>query len=69
MQLRAYPMLSTRSRRAIVNGKKSFDRFYHYNPRGNLLTRFGRELGMSKEQAYALLMQEREHLLKIAVSS
>jgi len=63
MELRAYFLLSTRSRRAIVKTKGRFGRSYQYSPRGNLLDRLSRELGASREQVYSLLMQEREYLL------
>ena len=64
MQLRAYPRLSTRSRRAIAKTKGRFGRVYNYSPRGTLLIRLSRELGMSREAVYSLLMQEREYILK-----
>lgn len=64
MELKAYYRLSTRSRRAIAKTKGRFGRPYHYSPRGNLLTRLSRELGMSREAVYSLLMREREYILK-----
>ena len=64
MQLRAYYLLSTRSRRAIVKTKGRFGRAYHYSPRGTLLNRLSRELGLSISEFYSLLMQERDHILK-----
>lgn len=64
MELRAYYLLSTRSRRAIVKTKSNFGKTYNYSPRGTLLERLSRELGMSKEKVYSLLMKEREILLK-----
>jgi hypothetical protein len=64
MQLRAYYLLSTRSRRAIVKTKGRFGRAYHYSPRGTLLNRLSRELGLSISEVYSLLMQERDHILK-----
>lgn len=64
MELRAYQLLSTRSKRAICRNKKTFGRSYQYSPKGTLLTRLSRELGISTEKAYELLMQEREFLLK-----
>jgi hypothetical protein len=63
MQLRAYYLLSTRSRRAIAKTKGRFGRPYHYSPRGTLLTRLSREFGMSRDAVYSLLMKEREFLL------
>ena len=63
MDLRAYYLLSTRSRRAIVKTKGRFGNPYHYSPRGTLLARLSRELGLSREAVYSLLMKEREILL------
>jgi hypothetical protein len=65
MELRAYYLLSTRSRRAIAKTKGRFGRTYNYSPRGTLLMRLSRELGMSRESVYSLLMQEREYILKL----
>ena len=64
MELKAYYRLSTRSRRAIAKTKGRFGNPYHYSPRGNLLIRLSRELGMSRDAVYSLLMQEREYILK-----
>lgn len=64
VELRAYYLLSTRSRRAIAKTKGRFGQPYHYSPRGTLLNRLSRELGMNREQVYGLLMQERDHILK-----
>lgn len=64
MELKAYHRLSTRSRRAIAKTKGRFGNPYHYSPRGNLLMRLSRELGMSRDAVYSLLMQEREYILK-----
>ena len=64
MELRAYYLLSTRSRRAIVKTKGRFGHAYHYSPRGTLLNRLSRELGLSISEVYSLLMQERDHILK-----
>lgn len=63
MELRAYPRLSTRSRRAIVKTKGRFGRSYQYSPRWRLLDRLSRELGTTISGAYSQLMQEREYLL------
>jgi len=63
MQLKAYPLLSTRSRRAIRREKTNFGKPYQYIPKGRLLVRLSRELGIEKEAVYNLLMQERAYLL------
>jgi len=64
MQIKAYFLLSTCSRRALKRRKTHFGQPYQYVPRGPLLMRLSRELGMSKEGVYNQLMQEREYLLK-----
>lgn len=63
MVLRAYPKLSTRSKRAISRKKTVFGESYQYSPRANLLERLGKVLGLSKSATYSLLMEEREYLL------
>ena len=64
MDLRAYYLLSTRSRRAIAKTKCRIGNPYQYTPRRTLLARLSRELGLSREAVYSLLMKEREHILK-----
>ena len=64
MLLKVYPRIGTRSRRAIVRIKTRFGRSYQYSPRGSLITRLAKELGMSREAVYTQIMQEREYLLK-----
>jgi hypothetical protein len=64
MDLIAYHRLSTCSKRAISRRKTRFGRPYVYVPRGRLLTRLSKELGMSKSAIYNLLMEERDYLLK-----
>jgi len=64
MNLLLYPLLSTRSRRALLKTKNRGQRDYVYNPRGNLLERLATETGLSKAQVYDQLLQEREYLIK-----
>lgn len=64
-ELRLYPLLCTRSRRAIKRRKKGFGRPYTYNPRGDLIFRLARETGMTYAAVYDQLMKEREELLRI----
>lgn len=64
MDLIAYFRLSTCSKRAISRKKTRFGRPYQYVPRGRLLIRLSRELGMTKEAVYQQLMRERAYLLK-----
>lgn len=62
MDLELYQKLSTCSRRAIK--RKSWrGRPYTYKPRGPLLARLSREKGMSVQEIYRLLLEEREFLL------
>jgi hypothetical protein len=64
MQLRAYPLMSTRSKRAISRKVGRFGRPTKYSPRLQLILKVATKLGISKSSAYALLMQEREYFLK-----
>jgi hypothetical protein len=64
MILICYPKLSTRSRRAICKDKARWGKPYHYSPRGTLLQRLSRELGMSIQEVYQQLQKERAFLLK-----
>lgn len=63
-QLRLYFQLSTCSRRAIQKETSRFGNRYIYNPRGTLLSRLARENGMTSEEVYRQLLQEREILLR-----
>lgn len=65
-ELILYPQLSTRSRRAILKTKKSFGHPYRYQPRGDLLERLARTNGMTKDQVYMQLLEERQTLLRLA---
>jgi hypothetical protein len=65
MLLKAYPLLCVRSRRALTRTKRSFGKTYYYIPRGALLERISKQLAISKEAAYSLLMQEREYLISL----
>jgi hypothetical protein len=64
MEILLYPRLSTRSRRALLKTKKQFGKQYHYSPRGDLLKRLSQETGMSIEQVYRQLHEERAYLLR-----
>lgn len=64
MDLICYPLLGTRSRRALKREKTNFGHRYHYNPRGNLLSRLAQDLGMTTDAVHAQLMKERAYLIK-----
>lgn len=59
-----YPMLSTRSRRAISRLKRRNGMPYYYRPRFPLLRRLSRETGWTIDQVYIRLMQEREIIIR-----
>jgi len=65
MLLKAYPTLSTCSRRALVRTKTHFGKFYSYVPRGRLLERLAKKFSITKEAAFNLLMTEREYLINL----
>ena len=64
MRLKYYPLLKTKSRRAIKRvtwrGKP-----YNYSPRGDLLTRLALQTGEDPEKVYEGLMEERAFFVKI----
>lgn len=64
MNLILFPLLCTRSRRAIRrNIKGSYGKPYVYNPRGDLIENLANKTGMSKERVYEQLMRERRYLI------
>lgn len=63
MDLLVYPLLSTRSRRAITKRKKRYGRDYEYRPRITLVNRLVEELGLSHEQVLDQISAERRYLL------
>lgn len=64
MNLLIWPKLSTRSRRALLKRVRGYGRPHNYTPKGHLLERLSRELGISKEEVLAQMWKEREYLLK-----
>lgn len=64
MNLILFPLLSTRSQRAILREKKRYGHPYKYNPRGDLLERLSEQTGMTKEECYSQLVKERKFLLR-----
>ncbi len=64
MEIRLYPRLSTRSKRALVRRNGRFGRPYFYQPRPALLQRLSTETGLSTEECWRILLEEREFLLK-----
>jgi hypothetical protein len=64
MELICYPLLSTRSRRALQKRKGRWGHRYQYVPRANLIDRLARELNLPVEQVHEQLQRERNFLLK-----
>lgn len=63
MELKLYPMLNLRSKRAILKTKKQFGNPYSYNPRMSLLKRLASETGMDEQQVRDQLLKERAWLI------
>jgi hypothetical protein len=64
MELKAYSLLGTCSRRAITRKRGKYGHLSHYVPRNSLLVRISWTLKISVSEAYSLLMSEREYLLR-----
>lgn len=65
MELKIYPRLSTRSKRAILRTKTHWGKPYEYRPRIDLIKRLSRELNMPLSEIYNQILQEREFLTKL----
>lgn len=69
MELQLYPLLSTRSRRALTRRHHRGSRMHSstepavYTPRGHLIARLSRETGMSEKAVIKQLFAKREYLL------
>lgn len=59
-----YPLLSTRSKRAIRRKKKKWGHPYYYRPKDILIQRLADDLKWTKAMVREQLEQEREFLLK-----
>ena len=64
MKLIITPLLSTRSKTAMLREKDKNGHRYDYEPRERLLTRLAQQLGMSRKTVYTRLMKEREYLMQ-----
>lgn len=70
MELKLYPLLSTRSKRALVrryyrqSKKHRVGQPMCYNPRRKLIERLVRQSGMTEAQVIEQLFKEREYLLQ-----
>jgi len=68
MDLKLYPLLGTRSRRAFWRIRGKYGKPYFYNPRGDLLVNLSEKTGLSIEEVYQQLLEERKHLVLQAVN-
>lgn len=64
MELKFYPSLNRRSKRALLRKRKRFGHPYHYNPRKRLLERLSHQSGLSIEEVKEQLRKERAFILK-----
>lgn len=64
MRTPAYYLLRQRSKNAMLRTKTRWGKAYQYRPRANLLKRISKTLNISIEDAYHMLIKEREYLLK-----
>lgn len=64
MELKIYPLLSTRSKRAFVKETKEFGRPYRYEPRQRLVERLMTDLNMSESEVLKQIRKERAWILK-----
>ncbi len=68
MRTPAYYLLHRESRSAMLRTKTRWGKPYYYRPRGNLLRRISKTLNISLEEAYDMLLKEREYLLQDKVN-
>ena len=65
MKLVIFPLLCTRSRRAIRRTKGKFGHVYSYTPRADLVIRLSTKLGMTREDVLDQIQKEREYIIKL----
>jgi hypothetical protein len=63
MKLKAFPLMRRRSQLPMLRITTKWGEVYHYRPRGNLLVRISKQLGISLEDAYDQILTEREYLI------
>jgi hypothetical protein len=63
MELLIYPLLSTRSRRAISRARGKYGRPYDYRPRIDLINNLAADLRMSQDQVLDQIKRERDFIL------
>lgn len=64
MQLKIYPRLNQRSKKAMLKQTKRWGHSYNYYPRERLIQRLQQELNMTRQQVLSQIYEEREFLLK-----
>lgn len=65
VNLKIYPLLSTRSQRAMKRYDRFHKRFKPYKPRIQLVKRLNLKLGLSHEQILQEIAREQEILLRL----
>jgi len=63
MNLKIYPLLSIKSKKAMLRTKKAWGHPYRYTPRRQLINRLKRELSLSEDAILKQITQERAWLL------
>lgn len=64
MKLIVYPLLNTRSKRAMTRYKKNYGHHYYYNPKKQLIDRLVKQLKLPAIKIYTLIAKERKYLLR-----
>ncbi len=64
MNLKLYPLLNLRSKRAMLRRRKRWGHYYSYKPKYILLSRLSQQTGMTIDGVRQRLQDEREWLLE-----
>lgn len=64
MELIVYSRLSPKSQKAMRRRAKNFGRTYTYRPRKKLVTRLMEELGLSEQEVFDRISEERAFILR-----
>lgn len=65
MEIKLFPLLSTRSQRSMLKNRSKLRNKKTYNPHYNLIRRLADETGMSEMETRQQLLRERQFMLKI----
>ena len=64
MMLKIYPLLNTRSKRAISRVRKKWGWQYEYVPKQILVSRLSQQLNISEDEVRKQIQKERELIIK-----